>query len=247
LVFLAADGYGYTLWICLAARIQQTHLRTPTGDIVIIVSDLIGTLTTGSPVLGLVSWVRHHQSKFRANLYMASIMPGYGLAKTGLINYQKWAMGTMISCLPLLKNCTPEMVAEMAEWAVEKQLWPKRREDILERLRQEAENGAQVTIASSVCSPIVEAFARRIGVHAIGTPVEIQKGQLRLQQPLAVSKQKLERVLQTLGVSELDMAFGDTWQDIPMLERAKKPVAVYPDAILKETAVQHGWEIMGEN
>ena len=53
----------------------------------IVVSDLIGTLTTGSPVLGLVSWVRHHQSKLRAQLYLASIMPSYFLVKRGWINY----------------------------------------------------------------------------------------------------------------------------------------------------------------
>lgn len=212
----------------------------------IVVSDLIGTLTTGSPVLGLVSWVRQHQSKSRANLYMASIMPSYFLAKAGVINYQKWAMGTMVSCLPLMKNATPKMVSEMAEWAVEKQLWAKRREDVLERLQLEAQNGAQVFVASSVYTPTVEAFAKRFGAKAIGTPVEIRAGQLKLQQPLAVSEQKITRVLDTLGVDHVDMAFGDTWQDIPMLKSANKPIAVYPDAILRKTALQHGWEIIGK-
>jgi phosphoserine phosphatase len=212
----------------------------------IIVSDLIGTLTTGSPVLGLVSWVRHHQSKSRANLYMASILPTYFLAKTGLINFQKWAMGTMYSCLPLLRNCTQTMVEEMAEWAIEKQLWAKRREDVLERLQQEAAIGAQIYVASSVYAPMVEIFAKRFGAKAIGTPVEIQAGVLRIQQPLAVSEQKITRVLETLGVEDVDIAFGDTWQDIPMLKSAKKPIAVYPDAMLKETALQNGWEIIGD-
>ncbi|MAT42649.1 MAG: hypothetical protein CL609_09930 [Anaerolineaceae bacterium] len=212
----------------------------------IIVSDLIGTLTTGSPVLGLVSWVRQHQSKFRANMYMASILPGYFLAKAGLINYQKWAMRTMYSCLPLLRDCAPTMIDKMAEWAVEKQLWAKRRKDVLERLQQEAAKGAQIYVASSVYAPMVEIFAKRFGAKAIGTPVEIQAGVLKIQQPLAVSEQKITRVLETLGVEEVDMAFGDTWQDIPMLKSAKKPIAVYPDAVLKETALQHGWEIIGE-
>ena len=29
----------------------------------IVVSDMMGTLTTGSPFLGLVDWVKHNQSK----------------------------------------------------------------------------------------------------------------------------------------------------------------------------------------
>ena len=33
----------------------------------IVASDLMGTLTTGSPFVGLMDWVKHNQSKFRAN------------------------------------------------------------------------------------------------------------------------------------------------------------------------------------
>ena len=36
----------------------------------IVASDLMGTLTTGSPFLGLVDWVKHNQSKLlRQSLY----------------------------------------------------------------------------------------------------------------------------------------------------------------------------------
>ncbi|MCC7511265.1 MAG: hypothetical protein IT296_01320, partial [Anaerolineae bacterium] len=45
----------------------------------IVISDMMGTLSTGSPVLGLVDWVRHRQSKWQAKLYMASIAPSYFL------------------------------------------------------------------------------------------------------------------------------------------------------------------------
>ena len=52
----------------------------------IVVSDMMGTLTTGSPVLGLVDWVRHNQSKAQAQLYMISITPKYILARRGIID-----------------------------------------------------------------------------------------------------------------------------------------------------------------
>ena len=54
----------------------------------IVVSDMMGTLTTGSPFLGLVDWVKHNQSKWQANLTMAAITPAYLLAKNGLIDWQ---------------------------------------------------------------------------------------------------------------------------------------------------------------
>jgi hypothetical protein len=62
----------------------------------IVVSDMMGTLTTGSPFLGLVDWVKHNQSKVQANLHMAAIMPTYLLAKGGLIDWQAWGQKLMV-------------------------------------------------------------------------------------------------------------------------------------------------------
>ncbi len=102
----------------------------------IVVSDMMGTLTTGSPVLGLVDWVRHNQSRTRANLYMASMLPSYFLAKRGWIDWQKWGQNLMVDSLTLIKDATPEKFNQIAEWTVEHNLWPKRREDVIARLRQ---------------------------------------------------------------------------------------------------------------
>ena len=212
----------------------------------IVVTDLSGTLTTGSPILGLVDWVRHHQSRLRADTYMASIMPSYFLAKWGLINFQKWASRLMINCLPLIKDATPQKVQEMAEWAVKTQLWPKRRQDVLACLEQNKKDGAQVYIASSIIEPTVQVFARRIGAGVIATPIEIKNGRLTVPNGLAAENEKIRLVLDRLGVERVDVAYGDTWQDIPLLENAEKAVAVYPDRGLRSAALEHGWEILGD-
>ena len=211
----------------------------------IVVSDLMGTLTTGSPVLGLVDWVRHEQSKWRANLYMAGMMPSYFLAKNGLIDWQRWGQGLMIESLSLIKDATPEKFEQVAEWIVESNLWRKRRGDVIERLKEHAENGAQVYIASSVHQPGVEAFAKRIGAQAIGTPVEFADGRVRIATELVASEKKIKQVLSRVGVERIDFAFGDTILDVPLLEHAEHPVAVYPDDKLRTVAEEHGWEIMG--
>ena len=212
----------------------------------IVVSDLMGTLTTGSPVLGLVDWVRHNQSKWQANLYMAGMLPSYFLAKNGLINWQKWGQGLMIDSLALLKEVTPEKFDEVAEWVVEKNLWKKRREDVIARLQDHAKNGAQVYLASSVHQPGVEAFAKRIGVQAIGTPVEFVDGRVRMATELVASEKKIEQVLSRLGVERVDFAYGDSVLDIPLLEHAYHPVAAYPEDKLRAVARERGWEIIGE-
>jgi phosphoserine phosphatase len=212
----------------------------------IVVSDLMGTLTTGSPILGLVSWVREHQSKMQANLYMASILPSYVFAKLGLLNWQKWGQGLMVDSLSLLKDMTPEKFNEVAEWIVEKDLWVKRHEDVIARLSEHKENGAQVYIASSVHQPGVEAFARRIGAQAIGTPVEFVNGRVEFATKLVASEKKIEQVLSRLGVERVDYAYGDSILDVPLLEHADHPVAVYPENRLRAVAIERGWKIIGE-
>src|SRR5574338_1206279 len=116
----------------------------------IVVSDMMGTLTTGSPVLGLVDWVRHHQSKWQAELYMASITPSYLIAKLGWIDWQKWGQELMIESLKMVRQATPEKMKGVGEWAVEHNLWKRRRQDVVERLIALRNEGAQVHIASSV-------------------------------------------------------------------------------------------------
>jgi phosphoserine phosphatase len=212
----------------------------------IVVTDLIGTLTTGSPIRGLVSWVKHNQSQVRANLFMASMMPSFFLATIGLINWQRWSQNLMINSLPLIREATRDKFRQMASWTVDHMLWPSRRKDVLARLNQQISEGAQVYIVSSVYEPTVEAFAARIGVKAIGTPVEIVKGRARFADRLVTDERKVEQLLSRIGVERVDVAYGDTWNDIPLLEQARRPVAVYPDEVLKATALERGWEIIGE-
>ena len=211
----------------------------------IVISDMMGTLTTGSPVLGLVDWVRHNQNRMQARLYMVSIMPSYFIAKRGWIDWQKWAQGLMVDSLKLVKDATPEKMKGVGEWAVEHDLWKKRREDVIARLRGHAAHGAQVYIASSVIEPIIEPFAIRVGAQTIGTPVEYTNGYVRVAGDLVAQERKIEQVLSRLGVDRLDFAYGDTWMDVPLLEHAEHPVAVYPDEKLKAIAVERGWDVLG--
>lgn len=212
----------------------------------IVISDMMGTLTTGSPFLGMVDWVKHNQSKWLARLYMAKIMPSYLLAKNGWIDWQAWGQSLMIDSLAYIKNADEEKLRHVSEWIVEQNLWKKRREDVVARLIQHREDGAQVHIASSSVEPFIAPFAKRIGANVIGTPVKIVNGRVQLAGELVASQKKIEQVLSRLGVKRVDFAYGDTEQDIPLLEHADHPVAVYPDKNLKQVALQRGWEIIGD-
>jgi phosphoserine phosphatase len=196
-------------------------------------------------VIGLVDWVKHNQSKMQAQLYTASIMPSYFVAKQGWIDWQKWAQGLMVNSLKMVKDATPEKMKVVGEWAVEHDLWKKRRADVIARLTSHKSMGARLYIASSVIEPLIEPFAKRIGAETIGTPVEYANGAVRVAGDLVAQERKIEQVLNRLGVNRVDFAYGDTEQDIPLLEHAEYPVAVYPDENLRATALARGWEILG--
>jgi phosphoserine phosphatase len=212
----------------------------------IVVSDMMGTLTTGSPFLGIVDWVKHNQSKLQANLTMASVLPSYFLAKNGIIDWQLWGQKLMVDSLAYIKNADEQKLAHVSEWIVEHDLWKKRREDVVARLIKHREGGAQVYIASSVFEPFIQPFAKRIGAQTIGTPIEIVNGRARMVGGLMADEKKIEQVLSRLGVDRVDVAYGDTILDIPLLEHAEHPVAVYPDAKLKKIALEKNWEIIGD-
>ena len=150
----------------------------------------------------------------------------------------------MVESLSMIKEATPEKMKLVGEWAVEHNLWMKRREDIIARLKGHAAQGAQVYIASSVIEPMIEPFAKRIGVQTIGTPVAYVDGTVRVAGDLVAQERKIEQVLSRLRVERLDFAYGDTSQDVPLLEHADHPVAVYPDEKLKTIALARGWEIL---
>jgi phosphoserine phosphatase len=212
----------------------------------IVVSDMMGTLTTGSPFLGLVDWVKHNQSKARATWHLAAAMPSYLLAKRGLIDWQKWGQDITVKSLSYIKDATPQKISHAAEWITEKNLWLKRREDVIARLVEHRAKGAKVYIASSMMEPFIEPFAKRIGAESIGTPTEITRGRFQIVGELVSDEKKIARVLSHLGVDRVDFAYGDTIQDAPLLEHADHPVAVYPEPKLKALALQRGWEIIGD-
>lgn len=210
----------------------------------IVISDLVGTLSTGSPTLGLVDWVKHNQSAPRANLFMARALIRYLPAKLKLMDVRTFGEWSMGAALPLVKDPTDQTIREMAEWSVDKVLWPTRRQDVIDRLAIHRRNGDALYIASSVFEPTVEALGKRIGAGAIGSPITIVDGQLEFASGYIAGKRKAEEVLNRLQVDRVGAAYGDTWADIPILSHADQPVAVYPDRKLRAAAIEHGWEIL---
>jgi phosphoserine phosphatase len=152
----------------------------------------------------------------------------------------------MRSSLKLIRDATPEILDQIGKWSVEKELWPARRKDVLKRLEGHKQAGAQVHIVSSAFENTVMKFAGMINVRSIGTPLEIVYGRVQFSTGINSSQGKVDRLKATLGIDHFDVAYGDTWSDIPMLEHSDHPVAVYPDNTLRHLANERGWEIIGD-
>lgn len=223
----------------------------------IIASDLEGTLTTGTTWRGFGRYLRRHGRALPQTLFLISRLPGVPLARAGVIDKRAYQVAWIADEIRLLRGATPEQIEQMGEWVVEHEMWPRRRADVLDELEAHRRDGARIVIVSGAYQPIADAFARRIGAEAIGTPLEFGSGHEslaspnftgRLAAPMVTLDGKVQALRSLLGDgARIDAAYGDTLPDLPMLEMSAGPVAVYPDAGLRAVATGRGWRIVGSN
>ena len=213
----------------------------------LVASDLNGTLTTGSPVLAVYRWLIDNQPDSCPPLFKYWLIISYLQVKVGLKKIDTWGKEAMSAVLNLVQNPDLNMLDEIMEFVVENELWPKRRIEPISLLRELHNKGSEVIIISAAYQPAVEKFARKIAqvkTSAIGTPVEITVEGLQLAGPFNSRDRKMHNLLSAIGSRKLDLALGDTFADIPMLEKAENAIAVHPDRKLKNKARERGWQIM---
>lgn len=213
----------------------------------IIASDLNGTLTTGSPILAVANWAQKNQSSLRPRLFKMSVLISYLQVRAGWKELDVWADKTMRKVLNLIYAPDQRVLDSIMSYIVESELWPKRRDAAVSLLKEYHKAGAEIILVSAAYEPAVQEFSKKIGkerVSAIGTPVYLNRGTISLADVLTTRDQKLNQVKARIGSKVLDIALGDTFADIPLLEQARQPIAVFPDRILRMTAQERGWQIL---
>jgi len=128
----------------------------------VIVTDLEGTLTTGSSWRGFRSYFKQHYSGLSYDLFFSRFMLRFPLMKLGLINRQKTITAWLQAEIGLMRGLPTSEITAMAEWVVFNEMWPKCRQDVLLEIEKKRLSGAQVVVVSGAYQPIVEAFARKI-------------------------------------------------------------------------------------
>ena len=216
----------------------------------IVVSDLEGTLTTGETWRGVGRYLATHDRALAFRAFLLTHTPGVFLAKAGLIDTQRFRNRWITDLVVLLRGASGAELGRMAEWVVEHELWPKRRAGVLAELARHHTAGDRVVLASGTYQPVLDRFAARLGVEAIGTPLmmigtgEGAQFSGRLAGPVNTGPAKVERLRAALGEVAPAVAYGDTLADLPMLELSQAAVAVHPDAELRKAATERGWRVL---
>jgi len=225
----------------------------------IIASDLEGTLTTGETWRGVGRFVSLKGRAWAYRRYLATHLPTAVLAKAGLINRARERYRWVIDMARLLKGYSAAQLADMGEWVAQHEMWPQRRQAVIDELLTHARNGAQIALVSGTYQPILDAFARRLtaqapdapAIVAIASPLQLREGLAtgNLDGSLNVEQTKVDRVQAWLRQTRaddavVDMMYGDTLGDLQMMELCRAPVCVHPNAPLRRIALARGWRIL---
>ncbi len=211
----------------------------------IIVSDMEGTLTTGSSWKGIRSYYRQNYSAWRYNRFFMKWVLRYILVMAGLMSRRAAMFDWMFDEVRLFRGMTLGEFEQMADWVVDQVMWPGRRADILAELEQRRSAGAKIALVSSSYQPFVERFASKIDALPIGSQVLVDDDRIRgIEEPLNAYEHKAEYIRQAFDGAPIAAAYGDTLSDVPMLAMSADPVAVYPDDDLQQIAEERGWRII---
>ncbi len=214
----------------------------------IIVSDLEGTLTTGSSWRGLRSYFRENYRSWEYDLFFLKWLPIFPIVKIGLMSRREVMSRWMQDEIRLFTGASSEQINAMASWIVEHVMWPKRRMEVLDEIEHHRRNGAQIALVSSAYQPIVAEFAKRLDAIPIGSPLIFHGGKLvGVRLPINSYEHKSKNIRDHIGEKPISLALGDTASDIPMMEMGVEPVAVFPDKYLRMYAASQGWRILDDH
>lgn len=211
--------------------------------------DIEGTLTEGMAWEGVRDYLVDNGEEAQFKAFQTRMTPRYLLYRLNLGNKQAFKNDWIAGILALLAGRDRAELQALGRRIVSDVLWPQRREDVLQELREHQAAGRQIVLVSGQFQPFLDAFVEQVGASAgIGTPGAWQDGRFsgRLAGPFTIGARKAELLRDVLGDRRLYAAYGDTGPDAPMLRLSDQPTAVYPDAQLRRTAVDQGWRILGE-
>ena len=212
-----------------------------------IVSDIEGTLTTGSSWKAIRNYYQNNINFCRYNLFFLSWLPRYLMVALGWRSRKKAIYDWMAQEATLFRGWSRQEFDQMADWIVDSEMVPKSRTQVLDEINASLSAGIQLVVVSSGYQPIVNSFAKKINAIPIGTPLNFDNdGLLGISYPVNAYEHKVARIREKVNAGNILAGYGDTISDLPMLELAQEPIAVYPDKHLRKIAVDRCWRIIDD-
>jgi len=221
----------------------------------VAIFDLDGTLFSGHIVHGIARHHRLHRVK-RLSLFTYMI--------THVALWPRWRLGLISEAEArelwirdmgwTVRGWTPQEAAPAFAWIAKKCVLPLARPDVLARLRDHQAGAHRTILVSGTMAPLLAEVGRQLGVEeSVGTPLVLHRGRYTgaSEPPPCHGPGKVSRLAAYLEDSgdllwSQSYAYADSYTDLPLLERAGHPVAVYPDPELAAHARRRDWEIIGE-
>ena len=219
----------------------------PDNNRPVVAVDLEGTLTAGLAWRGMYNYLLTHGKEKGARGFHYGRLPEYFARRLTGRDMREFKNRWIHDLLRLFRGFSEAEFHDMAVWAVENELWPKRRQEVLDELAWHREEGRRVIIVTGLFEPYVAALLDKLpGFEAIGTPIIFEEGRLtgELATPFNVGPKKVEQLDPFLIGGKIFAAYGDTRADRFMLVISQHPVAVHPDKTLRRMALAEGWRIL---
>jgi phosphoserine phosphatase len=218
-----------------------------------VVSDMDGTLATADTWRGVLAWIVANHPSPAARRFVRVRLPRVALAKLGFYDKEAFRARWLEDQANLLRGLPERELEAMGRWVASEHLWPARRRPAIDALQaaiaeaRAVDPSTRVILATGAYQPVGDAFATLVGADlALGTPLEVVDGIATgaLAAPTQSGEQKAAAVRSIAADGEVVVAFGDTGADIPLLELARRPIAVAPDRDLRRAALARGWAVI---
>jgi HAD superfamily hydrolase (TIGR01490 family) len=216
--------------------------------------DVEGTLYTAQMGRGLLIYARAHGYRSASNRYYLRVLPYYALHSVKLASEERARRAAIAGLGGVVKGWTLEEADQAFDWIINDYLLPAARKEVLARLEAHRAQGHAVVLVSGMPQPSLERLGASIGATgAIGTRLEARDGRYTGRSILPVmvgqDKGKATRAFFEQRGDSVDwaasFAYGDSIHDRGLFDLVGHPVAVHPDADLRELAQAQGWEVIG--
>lgn len=214
---------------------------------VVVASDVEGTLSDGEAWRGMRLYLEANGQGEQFKRFLRQRMFKVIQYRLGLLrNVRDFKEQWVEDLLHLFAGYSPERMLEMGQFVAENVVWANRRQVVVDELLAHKENGRRVILVTGIIEPVLTHVAQKMGIEAIGTPLKYENDLFtgEMAAPFNTGQHKVDQLRPFLQNGKIQSAYGDTGADIPMLNSCHDPVAVYPDKLLRDTAVANNWRIL---